>query len=198
MNQAMRSLGSSEASTSRGVTNPDQITSSRETRLKSRTKPKGRTFHIGKRSLERSREFSGPFVGPYMDTNPRSFGELMRGPEFEGDLRYDTGGPARSNRLRQVGDVGSAVRKSALRKAGKAYRMTGRAAIRGIKSHYNNLGQELREYPGRELVERSLEDMKGGEQHFDMMHDGGSTGLGGDDPCPPGMVMRDGVCVPMK
>ena len=79
--------------------------------------------------------------------------------------------------------------------------MTGRGALRVGKFLYNRFPSKYaREEIGKNLVERALSPLEGGggEDHFDMMHDGGSTGLGGDNPCPPGMVLRNGVCVPIR
>lgn len=167
----------------------------------STVRPTGATIRQPQRTSGRP-EFEGPLRGTNLDASSSSFlSHMYEDPqrtEFEGDLRYDRGGPARMNRLRQAGQVG----RSGLRMVGKGLRMTGRGVVGVGKRVYRSiptmeeLGQAAKEYPTREAVETALEDMK--EQHFDMMHDGGSTGLGGDNPCPPGMVMRDGVCVPMK
>ena len=74
---------------------------------------------------------------------------------------------------------------------------TKRQVVNLGKSIYRGIPSTMKEEGGKYLVERALRPLEG-EQHFDMMHDGGSTGLGGDNPCPPGMVLRNGVCVPMK
>lgn len=195
-----------QASTSRGVTDPAT------SRLKSRTRPKGSKISIAKRGLEPSAEFTGDFEGPYKDESGKAF---RMGPEFDDGLRYDMAveNPRMPYRLRQAKQAlrnakvqAGRMGRSGLRTVGKAtsgvrrsglYKGAKREAYNLGKSLYRGIPKTLKEEGGRYLVERALRPLEGGE-HFDMMHDGGSTGLGGDNPCPPGQVMRDGVCVPMK
>lgn len=85
-------------------------------------------------------------------------------------------------------------RKIPTRKA--LYKGAKREAYNLGKSVYRGIPKTLKEEGGKYLVERALRPLEG-EEHFPMTHDGGSTGLGGDKPCPDGMVMVNGQCVPI-
>lgn len=197
-----------EASTSRGVADP-------ATSRLTRTKPKRSKITIGKRKLEPSAEYTDDFVGPYYKESGDAFD--MR-PEFN-DLRYEyavenarmpyrlrqakqalrnakvqAGRMGRSG-LRTVGKATSGVRRSGLRMVGKGALKAKREAYNLGKSVLEGIPSTLKEEGGKYLVERALRPLEG-EEHFDMLHDGGSTGLGGDKPCPDGFYMVNGQCVP--
>ena len=164
----------------------------------STARPRGSTFR--RQATSRAQpEFIGDLRGTYResDTSPSFLSLLHRaeGPEFNDGLRYDTGGPTNVKRLRQVGRKAGRLGMKGLRMTGRGVVGVGKGVYRSIPT-FDEWLQTVKEYPAREGVETALEDLKEGEQHFPMTYDVGSTGLGGDKPCPDGMVMVNGQCVP--